>query len=300
MAVFCAPPGRRANGAASRRSSGLRREREVLPVQPFDLSLGLFERAVVVDHVVGDGKAVFAGRLRRDHASRLLLAFGVTPPQALDLRRFAGIDDEDAVHAVLERRFDEQRDDDELVGPAGGPGSFLGDLADARVQDAFERLAPVVVPENHIAQLAAVEAPVRADDAGAELARDLLEGRLPGLDELPCDHVGIDHRHASLGEALGDHGFAARDAAGEADPENSHQPAKSRYQSTIRSPQTRATQPAAARQGPNGMGRWRSWRRNAISATPTSAPTSADSRMINGSFCQPSHAPSAARSLKSP
>ena len=40
------------------------------------------------------------------------------------------------------------------------------------------------------------------------------------------------------------------------------------------------------------------WKPSAISAMPTTAPVNADSRMINGSICQPIHAPTAPNSLK--
>jgi hypothetical protein len=96
------------------------------------------------------------------------------------------------------------------------------------MQDAFEGAAPPAVPENQIAQLAAVELPVGADDIPSEFAHDSGERRLTRLDDLARDHVRVDDRHAFSREQIGDERFAAGDAARESDPERSpdrHQPA---------------------------------------------------------------------------
>ncbi len=48
------------------------------------------------------------------------------------------------------------------------------------------------------------------------------------------------------------------------------------------------------------MGFSRPWRANTIRQMPTAAPTTEENRITIGSFCQPSHAPIAPSSLKSP
>jgi len=55
--------------------------------------------------------------------------------------------------------------------------------------------------------------PSGVEHAVAEGRHDLRERRLPGLDHLACDQVRVDDRDPERGEAVGDRGLAARDAA---------------------------------------------------------------------------------------
>ena len=66
------------------------------------------------------------------------------------------------------------------------------------------------------------------------------------------------------------------------------------------SPHIRAIQLATHRNGPKGIGRRRSRPKKAMNTIPMTAPRNDDNKIISGSCCQPSQAPSAANSLKSP
>jgi hypothetical protein len=87
------------------------------------------------------------------------------------------------------------------------------------VQDRLEPPAGGGVGEDDLAQAAAVEAAVGAEHARAEGGHDLGERRLPGLDDLPGDEVGVDDGDAERGKELRDRGLATRDASGEGDAE---------------------------------------------------------------------------------
>ena len=59
--------------------------------------------------------------------------------------------------------------------------------------------------------------PLGIEDVVAELRDQFGQRRCPRLDHVACDLVGIQHRHAELGEDFRDGALAAGDAAGECD-----------------------------------------------------------------------------------
>ncbi|MNT41515.1 hypothetical protein D3C72_1778750 [compost metagenome] len=65
-------------------------------------------------------------------------------------------------------------------------------------------------------------------------------------------------------------------------------------------PHTKAHQPASARYGPKGMVCPFSCFDSSSNRMPNTAPSTDDSRITSGNSIQPSQAPSAASSLKSP
>src|SRR5262245_40586258 len=166
------------------------------------------------------------------------------------------------------------------------------------------------IGEHALAHGRTVEPAIAVQDLRPELRDQLAERRAAGRHDVARDLVGVEHRHAELRELFGDSGLAAGDAAGQSDQQGrgvlrfghcaDDTPAKCRYDVTMSSPHSSAIQPAAARYGPNGIGMFRSRPRSAIIRMPITAPVNAASRMIGSSICQPSHAPSAANSLKSP
>ena len=83
------------------------------------------------------------------------------------------------------------------------------------MQDGLEPPPRRRVGEDVLAHAAAVEPAVLAEDLRAERVDHGGERRLARLDDLPRDHVRVDHRHAAGGEQVRDRGLAARDAAGE-------------------------------------------------------------------------------------
>ena len=65
-----------------------------------------------------------------------------------------------------------------------------------------------------------VDLAVLLDDAGTEAIDDRLKGGSARLEDLPRDHVGVDHGGASGGQGCGHRRFAGADAAGEAHGEH--------------------------------------------------------------------------------
>ena len=84
------------------------------------------------------------------------------------------------------------------------------------MDDFFESQALTIVGKNCIAHGNTIEMAGWTDHLFAESGPDLIEGRLPGCDHLAGDDVGIDNRNAVLCEHVGDKGFAAGNAAGQA------------------------------------------------------------------------------------
>ena len=138
-------------------------------------------------------------------------------------------------------------------------------------------------------------------DTGAEGGPYVAIGPRQATDDEVLFFVGVEDVRAQGGERGRHFRFAAADAAGETDEVRAHSWPRHKYQPLINSgPKKSATPPAIARYGPNASGMLWSRPLNTISEMPMTAPTTDESRMMSGSICQPSHAPSAASSLKSP
>ena len=91
-------------------------------MQRLDPAAGIGELTAVVDDVVGNGEAVLAARLGREHAPCLAFGLRVAGHQAPDLGRHVAVDDENAVHQCRERRTGKQGHDNQLVGAVRGLG----------------------------------------------------------------------------------------------------------------------------------------------------------------------------------
>ena len=72
------------------------------------------------------------------------------------------------------------------------------------------------ISEDDSGELAAIEAPIRHQDVPAEGGRDLLERRLPWLDDLAGQLIGIDDVSPQLGEHRCHHRLAGTDPPGKA------------------------------------------------------------------------------------
>ena len=84
---------------------------------------------------------------------------------------------------------------------------------DSRVQYAFEPLAGSRVGEHAASQFIAAQLTVRPEDFSAEDRSNLSEGGLAGLNDLPCQVVGVHHRNPAIAEDLGRSGLAHANAA---------------------------------------------------------------------------------------
>ena len=73
------------------------------------------------------------------------------------------------------------------------------------------------IREDQRAQLAAIERAIGLQIKGPELVNDGIEPCRARLRERMGKGVGVDNGRAQLGEEIGDRGFSAADAAGEAD-----------------------------------------------------------------------------------
>ena len=107
---------------------------QVTLVQRQDLFARVIERAVIEDDVVRDGEPLGSARLSGKHPPRLVFGFGVPGQQPRHKGTLVAIHDQYQFHEVPERRFNQQRHDDDMVAASGGTGLFPGSLADPRVQ----------------------------------------------------------------------------------------------------------------------------------------------------------------------
>ncbi len=148
----------------------------------------------------------------------------------------------------------------------------MGDLhlrerlaADARVQDRFQALLCLRLPEHDRSQAAAFEVAVAGQDRWTELGDDLRQRRAARRDEFAGDEIGVDDRCTCCGESSRNRRLPRGNAAGQSDDEaiartcravvgRRHQSAKIGSQARICGAKIRYMKPAAAMNGPNGIG----------------------------------------------
>ena len=175
--------------------------------------------AVVCYDIIGDGEPFLAAGLRRNDAFGLLAGLVIAGQQPFELYLRAAIHHQDPIHGLAHWRFEEQRDHDDNVGLGRFPGSPVGDIANQRMKDALEFCPFGVVGKDDAPYDRPVQPAMFVDHGVAESSPDSVECRRAGCDHLSCDHIRIDDRDAKFGEKIRDGGFAAGNAAGEADPE---------------------------------------------------------------------------------
>ena len=155
--------------------------------------------------------------------------------EALQPDLLVGVDDEDEVVLPRHRLLDEQghvMDTDRRAGLLGLREVLRRPAPDRRMGDALERGERRRVAEDDPAQGGAVQGPVGPEDPLPEALPDLLECRLPRLDDLTGDLVGVDDDRPELGEP-GRHRRLPRpdpacqsDAQHEPDPRPGRRPAR--------------------------------------------------------------------------
>ncbi len=185
--------------------------------------LGVGHRARRVDLEVREEPLLRHGHLRRDARPRRRLVEPVARPQPRELLRRVAVHHDDPVEAQVGARLDDQRG----VGhghrgarcrPRRGPGRLGG--AHARVHDRVEPRARRGVGEDDRAEGRPVEGAVRAEDPSAEGLGDRGEGGLARRHDVARDLVEVEGREAARGEPAQHVRLAARDAAGQPDPEH--------------------------------------------------------------------------------
>ena len=90
-------------------------------MQMLNLRGGLLLSPIVVEHVVGDTEPRLSAGLCGEDAPSLFFCLGIPLEKPLELGLFAAIDHQDPVHELPHRRFEEQRNDDDLVIAARRP-----------------------------------------------------------------------------------------------------------------------------------------------------------------------------------
>ena len=182
----------------------------------------------------------------------------------------------------------------DLVGSAGRLRLALHLGADGRVQDRFEAApAPRVREDDARAARRGRGGRRRRARRGRSARRPAASAGWPGSTTSRAIDVGVDDRHAERGEQVGDGGLAAGDAAGEGDAERSaglHGAARRRHRSSAEpapGSRRRSAVPTSARSsrrrrdtGRRESGCCGRGRAATISAMPTTAPATAESRMI--------------------
>src|SRR5262249_10832869 len=84
------------------------------------------------------------------------------------------------------------------------------------MENLLQILSSGIFGKNDSRQFFASKAAIRANDVSAEAGNDLLESRRAGLDNFPCQVVGIKDRDATGLKNSGGGGFAHSDAASKA------------------------------------------------------------------------------------
>ncbi len=92
----------------------------------------------------------------------------------------------------------------------------MGGLSgDCGVQDVFEPGFQVRVRENGITHFSPVKTAFSGDKTLTEFTANLIQGGLTGFDDLACDDICVNDRHAELGEMVRYSCFTGGDTTGE-------------------------------------------------------------------------------------
>jgi hypothetical protein len=186
----------------------------IIPVEPFDLPKRVMTGAIVPDDVIGNGHSLLAACLSRKNSPRLLNRAPVSRHQSLDLRLFGTIHDQYPVDEIQERRFCQQRHDDNLVYAlmlARPPPDLI---AYTWVQNGLEVASRCVIGENKPAHGEAVQFAELVQYLTAETGCDFYECGFSGPNKLPRNNVRIDDRCAKIGKHVCNHRLATGDTAG--------------------------------------------------------------------------------------
>jgi len=193
------------------------------------LLLGALERSRVIDYEVGSFDFFFVGNLRR-HAAGYFGTGGVfrnskAAGETLNaLFGMAGHDDQ-SIEAIGGMSFEDQgsfNDGDGIRIPASDffhPPVFVLDNRGMNnfIQLLHSRSRTAGVAERGFGQPGTVNVPIGIQDSTAEAAHNLLIHCVAAFHERMGDRIGLDQVRAAFYKHLADGGFAARDAASEAD-----------------------------------------------------------------------------------
>lgn len=188
-------------------------------MQSFYLTSCVGEGAVVGDDVISDSQALAPAGLSREDTACLCFGFRIACEQAAELCTFVAIDDQNSIHERLQGRFDQKRYCDDLILTTGFVRLTSRFFLNAWMQDRFEPPARIIVGKYEPPHYRAIQRSVVINDGFAKGPSNLIQRGLPGHDDLARDDVCIDNSDAELGKHVRDCGFAARDTAGQADPQ---------------------------------------------------------------------------------
>lgn len=190
---------------------------------------GGIERAGVVDHEIGSFDFFFVGNLRRHAASHLGTGnvFGDSEPLRETQNALFGMagDDDQIVEAGGGVCFKDEGSFDNCNGSRIALGDFFHPLVfiiDYRgVDNCIEFLESgwrsAGVAECSRGQLWTADTSVKIQDFTAEAADYFIINGKTGLHQRVTDGIGLNEMRAKLDKLLANHGFAARDAASEAE-----------------------------------------------------------------------------------
>ncbi len=193
-----------------------RSETTVLLIQSSNGASRVVNFALIKNHVIGYRQALVATRLCSNDASCLFFIPCVARKQSLDLCLFIAVDDESAIDEICERRVREQWNNDYLVFAAGQVSLAPRFSTNPRMDDFLQSMPLPVVGKNRLAHGGPIKMTRRIEYVFAKSRLDLIKRRLTGCDHLAGDDVCIDNRNAELREHVGDKGFAAGNASGQA------------------------------------------------------------------------------------
>jgi len=188
-------------------------------VQALHLVAERVQVSVVRDHIIRGREPRGARGLSPENGAGLLERGAVARLKAADLQRLVAVDHEDSIDGRGAAQLDEQWQDEDLISAAHPSSLSLHRPENGWMRQCLEIGACSGVGENEIAESPPVEASVGADIALAEARDDLSQKWSADRRDLPRDHIGVDDGHPESGEQARDRGFAAGDAAGEADAE---------------------------------------------------------------------------------
>jgi len=171
---------------------------------------------------VREGPLLREWHLREDAGPRGPLVEAVARPQPLELLAGVAVHDHQPVEPEVRPRLDEQGGvgHEQRGSPTrdvGGPTGLLG--AHPGVDDGVQPHAGRGVREHERRKGGAVQRAVGAQHSGAEGAGDLLESRAARHGDVARDGVEVERLAAVAGEPPQDVGLAARDATGQAHPQ---------------------------------------------------------------------------------
>jgi hypothetical protein len=197
---------------------------------PLHLFLGRIQRAGVINHEIGRFDFLFVRNLRRHAASYLSTGSVFRNSKAASetqnaLLRMAGHDDQ-TVKTAGHSGFEDQGSFDDDDGVRIASANFLHPLLFMRDHCRMDNLVEFLnarrrsagSAERGCGQPGTVDASVGVQDLAAETAHDVLINLAARLHESMRNGIGLNQPRPAFDKHLSNDRFAARDAAGEAEP----------------------------------------------------------------------------------